>query len=140
VKNFGKKIGDGLKKYEEEQTEELTDKMFANGKLFYSLGKIMPTAKLQSAFENAGHEYRTERDNKVFKKIEGYLNLYEKDPDFGGDICWKEQVEPYLRGEKKFKDHHQAAAMLVATIKKGKGPYSRNTDRAGKGLWIKMLF
>lgn len=139
VKNFGKKIGDGLKKYEDDQTEDLTDKIFYHGKFFYWLAKIMPTTKLQEAFENAGHEYRTDRDNKVYKKIEKYLAFYEKDPDFGSDTSWKEQVEPYIRGEKKFKDHHQAAAMLIATMKKGKGPYSRNTDRAGKGLRVNLL-
>lgn len=139
VKNFGKKIGDWLKKYEEEQTEDLTDKMFYHWKFFYSLAKVMPTTKRQEAFENAGHEYRTERDNKVYKKIEKYLKFYETDPDFWSPTSWNEQVAPYLHGKKKFRDHHQAAALLIATIKKGKWPYSRNTERSWKGMRVRLL-
>jgi hypothetical protein len=51
-----------------------------------------------------------------------------------------ENINPLLEGKKPFKDNHQAAAILLATIKKGKGPYSRNTDRAGKGKRIRILF
>ncbi|AHB41745.1 hypothetical protein P148_SR1C00001G0958 [candidate division SR1 bacterium RAAC1_SR1_1] len=140
VKNFGKKIGDSLKKYEEEQIEELTEDMFFHGKLFHKLAGIMPTKKLQESFENVGDEYLIERDNKVWKKIEKYQKFYESDPDFGGDYLWTQRIQPYLEGKKPFKDHHQAAAMLLATTKKGKGPYSRNTDRAGKGNRVRILF
>jgi hypothetical protein len=30
----------------------------------------------------------------------------------------EKNIKPYLSGEKKFKDNHQAAAMLLVTIKK----------------------
>lgn len=140
VKNFGKKVWDSLKKYEEEQIEELTEDMFFHGKLFHKLAGIMPTKKLQESFENVGDEYLTERDNKVWKKIEKYQKFYESDPDFGWDYMWEQRIKPYLEGKKPFKDHHQAAAMLLATTKKGKWPYSRNTDRAGKGNRIRILF
>jgi hypothetical protein len=83
MKNFTKKIGDGLKKYEEEQVEELTESVFYQGKLFGKLASIMPTHKLKEAFGNAADEYMAERDNKVWKKIEKYQKFYESDPDFG---------------------------------------------------------
>ncbi len=140
VKNFTKKIGDWLKKYEEEQVEELTESVFYQGKLFWKLANIMPTHKLKEAFWNAADEYMAERDNKTWKKIEKYLKFYEGDPDFGWDYMWWENIKPFLEKKKKFKDNHQAAAMLLATIKKGKGPYSRNTDRAGKGMRVRILF
>ncbi|HCY20359.1 TPA: hypothetical protein DIC40_00505 [Patescibacteria group bacterium] len=78
----------------------------------------MPTKKLQESFENVGDEYLIERDNKVWKKIEKYQKFYESDPDFGGDYLWTQRIQPYLEGKKPFKDHHQAAAMLLATTKK----------------------
>lgn len=139
-KNFGKKIWDGLKKYEEEQVEDLTDNIFYHGKLFHKLAWIMPTSKLQEAFWNAWDEYMAWRDTKTWKKIEKYQNFYENDPDFWSDMMRTEKIKPYLSGEKKFKDHHQAAGILLATIEKWKGPYSRNTDRAGKWNRIRILF
>lgn len=139
-KNFGKKIWDWLKKYEEEQVEDLTDNIFYHWKLFHTLSWIMPTAKLKEAFWNAGDEYMTERDNKTWKKIEKYQKFFESDPDFGWKYMREKNIKPYLSGEKKFKDNHQAAAMLLVIIKKWKWPYSRNTDRAGKWMRVSALF
>lgn len=138
-KNFGKKIGDGLKKYEEDQVEKLTESMFYQGKLFDKIAKFMPTEKLKTAFSNAWVEYMAERDNKIWKKIETYLKFYEGDPDFWGDYMRGKNIKPLLEGEVPFKDHQQAAAILMATIKKGKWPYSRNTDRAWKWKRVKIL-
>lgn len=138
-KNFGKKVGDGLKKYEEDQVEKLTESMFYQGKLFDKIAKFMPTEKLKTAFGNAWVEYMAERDNKIWKKIETYLKFYEGDPDFGGDYMRGKNIKPLLEGKVPFKDHQQAAAILIATIKKGKWPYSRNTDRAWKWKRIKIL-
>lgn len=139
-KNFGKKIWDGLKKYEEDQVEELTDNIFYHWKLFNKLASIMPTQKLQEAFGNAWSEYVTQRDSKVWGKIEKYQKFFLSDPDFGSKYMRDRHIKPYLDWTKKFKDHHQAAAMLLVTIEKWKWPYSRNSDRAGKWMWVKSLF
>lgn len=139
IKGMGKKISEGMKKYEEKQQEDMTEALMFEGKLMSKLAAFMPSDKLKTAFTKVGEEYMLERDNKVWKKIEDWVKFYESDPDFGGPKMRGEKIQPYLEGKIPFKNQWQAAGILLATIKKGKGPYSRNTDRAGKGMWIKIL-
>jgi hypothetical protein len=49
-KTITKKIGDGIKKYEEKQTEDLTEAIMIEGNLMGKLAKIMPSDKLKTAF------------------------------------------------------------------------------------------
>ena len=138
-KNVSKKVGDMMKKYEEKQQEDFIDSVMFEGNLMSTLAWLMPTDKLKAAFGKVWEEYMLERDNKVWAKIENYVKIFESDPDFGWDKMRWAKIQPFLEGKIPFKDHWQAAAMLLATTKKGKWPYSRNTDRAGKWMWIKIL-
>ena len=139
MKTVSKKVSEWLKKFEEKQTDDLTEALMFEGKLMSKLAGIIPGDKMKFAFAKAGEEYLLERDNKVWKKVEDWAKFYESDPDFGGPKMRGEKIQPYLEGKIPFRNQRQAAGILLATIKKGKGPYSRNTDRAGKGMWIKIL-
>ncbi|MEI6425778.1 MAG: hypothetical protein WCO66_00325 [Candidatus Absconditabacteria bacterium] len=140
ISSVSKKITENMKKYQEKQTEDFTEAIMIDGKLMTKLASIMPTDKLKDAFGKVGNEYLGQRDSKVWKKIEDRQNFYINDPDFGSEKLREAKIRPYLDGKLPFKDQRQAAGMLLATIQKGKGPYSRNTDWAGKGKWIKILF
>ena len=138
-KNVTKKISEWMKKYEEKQTETLTDAVMFEWKLMSKLAGIMPSDKLKAAFGGVWIEYLSQRDNKIRKKIEDRKNIFTWDPDFWSEKLRNAYIKPYLDGVKPFKDQRQAAGMLLATIEKGKGPYSRNADRPGKWNWIKIL-
>lgn len=139
LKWVSKKITDWVKKIGENQTEDLTDAILTEGKLLSKLAGILPGGKLKDAINKVWEDYLIERDNKVWKKIDEWLKFYEADPDFGSGKMRGDKIKPYLDGKIPFKNQRQAAGMLLATTKKWKWPYSRNADRAGKWLRIKIL-
>lgn len=137
ITNIPKKIGDGIKKYDEEKTEDLTDMLVNQWELYTRIGWMLPFSRISAGFKNVWMEYYTDRDNRIWKKIEKWKNSYETDPHFA-TMCNNELV-PLLRGRKKVDNHYQLAWVLLAMIAKGKWPYNRNTDLVGTWAWIKLL-
>jgi len=77
-KNSFTKLKDSIKKYDEERTEDLTDLLTDDGKLYSRIGKLFgPFARIGSSFETMGAEHFLERDNRIRKKIEKRTKFYE---------------------------------------------------------------
>ena len=123
-KNSINKIKDGVKKYDEERTEDLTDILTNQGQLW---GKIWwflsPFSKISSSFETMWVEYFMERDNRIWKKVEKRTKIYD---DFDYSRLYADLIWPMLRWEKKIVPHYKIAAMLLIHLKKWKGPYAKN--------------
>lgn len=135
-KNSITKVKDGIKKFDEERTEDLTDLLTSQGKLYSNIGKRLPFARMKAGFETLGAEYYLERDNRIWKKVEKRLKFYE-DQHF--PTIYELYLKPLLKGGAKPEPHYKMAALLLAMIKKGPGPYKSNPDLVGKGTWINIL-
>ena len=80
--------------------------------------------------ERAGMEYYTDRDNRVWKKIEKWQKIYENDAHFSSffRFNFQKMVEDNYRP----KDMYKIPAMLLAIVNKEKSPYTRNFPSMGK--------
>ncbi|MCX6823849.1 MAG: hypothetical protein NT085_01880 [candidate division SR1 bacterium] len=118
------KIKDGMKKYDDERSEDLTDILTSNGKLWGTIGGFLsPFSRISSSFENMGMEQYLERDNRIWKKVEKWTKFYE---DFDYSKLYTEVINPMLTGKAKIVPHYKIAAILLVHLKKGKGPYAKN--------------
>lgn len=138
VKNIPGKVKDGIKKYDEEKTDDLTDVIVQKWWLYKKLAAIMPSDRMASAFEGMHNDYNADRDNRIWKKIDKRLKIYEWDPHFATQytVLFKDVID----GKVQPKNNYKIAAMLLAMIKKWKWPYNRNAHMVGKWLWIRAVF
>ncbi len=135
-KNSISKIKDAIKKYDEERTEDLIDLLTQQWRLYSTLWKILPFARVSAGFETLGAEYFLERDSRIWKKVEKWKKYYE-DADFS--LVYEKYIKPMIKGQITIKPHYKAAAMLLAMINKGKWPYNRNPEFAAKGMRVNIL-
>jgi hypothetical protein len=136
-KNWASKLKDGIKKYDEERAEDLTDVLTQQGQLWGKIWWLLsPFSRISSSFESMGAEHFLERDNRIWKKVEKRKKFYE-DGDFS--LIYGKYIEPMIKGKITITPHYKAAAMLLAMIAKGKWPYNRNPQFAEKGMWINIL-
>jgi hypothetical protein len=63
-----------------------------------------------------GMDYFLERDNRVWKKVEKWVNFYEKDFDY--TKIYFMYIKPMLDGTKKIVPHYKIAALLLVHLKK----------------------
>jgi len=113
--NSVKKVGDAVKKYDEERSEDLTDFLTSQGKLYSAIGKFLPFTRVATAFENIGAEHFLERDGRLWKKVEKRKKFYE-DADF--TAVYEMYIKPMILGKITITPHYKAAAMLLAMINK----------------------
>lgn len=139
VVNFFKssfnKINDGIKKYDEERSEELTDILTNQGQLW---GKIWwlfgPFDRVASSFESMGMDYYLARDSRIWKKVDTWVKFYE---DYDYTKLYNEVIWPMLDGKIKIHPHYKIAAILLVHLKKGKWPYAKNLSTTdGKRVWM----
>ncbi len=138
-KNWVSKIKDSIKKFDDERTEDLTDFMTDEGRLYNNIGKILshtPFGRMTAGFEMTGAEYFLERDSRLRKKVEKRKKFYE-DADFS--MIYNMYIAPMIKWEIVIQPHYKAAAMLLAMINKGKWPYNRNPEFAAKGMRVNIL-
>ena len=136
-KNIPGKVKDGVKKYDEEKTEDLTEMIVQKRWLYRKLASVIPSERMAWAFMGMDIEYNLDRDNRVWKKIEKRLKVFESDPHFPsffGGVLSK-----MIKWEKPIKDRYTAAALLLAVIKKWKWPYAKLWDMVGRWLWVRMI-
>lgn len=138
VKNIPGKVKDGIKKYDEEKTEDLTDIIVQKWWLYKKLAAIIPSDRMASAFESMNNDYNADRDNRIWKKIDKRLKIYEWDPHFATQ--YTKVFSDVISGKVEPKNNYKIAAMLLAMIKKWKWPYNRNAHMVGKWLWIRAVF
>ncbi len=138
VKNIPGKVKDGIKKYDEEKTEDLTDIIVQKGWLYKKLAALIPSDRMSSAFAGMDTEYNADRDNRIWKKIDKRVKIYEWDPHFATQ--YKKVFEWMITGEVVPGNSYKLAAMLLAMISKWKWPYNRNSEMVGKWLWIRSIF
>ena len=127
-KNGVSKLKDGIKKYDETRTEDLTDILTNKGKLW---GKIWwflsPFSRISGAFGAMGAEAFLDRDNRVWKKIEAIMKYFD---DYDYTKLYNGVIGPMLAGKIKVVPHYKIAAMLLIHLKKGKWPYAKNLPTA----------
>lgn len=117
------KIKDSIKKYDEERNEDLTDALTNQGKLYSSIGKMFGFSdKISTAFDSIGSEYYSERDNRIWKKVEKREKFYE---DYDYSRFYSEVVKPMLEWTVTITPHYKIAAILLAHLKKGKWPHAK---------------
>lgn len=135
-KNGVSKIQDGIKKYDDERTEDLTDLLTNKGQLWSSIGWFLsPFWRISSSFETMGAEAYFERDTRVWKKVEKREKVYE---DYDYSKLYTEVIFPMLSWKVTIVPHYKIAAILLAHLKKGKWPYAKELPIAD-GLWIGKL-
>lgn len=131
------KLKEGIKKYDDERTEDLTDVLTSNGKLWSSIWWFLsPFSKISSSFESMGMEYYLERDNRVWKKVEKRVKFYE-DYDYSkfyDDVIW-----PMLTWKIEIVPHYKIAAILLVHLKKGKWPHAKSIPIAEGSRVGKLL-
>lgn len=135
-KNSFSKVKDSIKKYDDERTEDLTDLLTSQGKLYSAIGSFLPFARISAWFETMGAEYFLERDSRIWKKVEKRKKFYE-DADFS--LIYDTIIKPMLLWGATIKPHYKIAAILLAIIAKGKWPYSKNPEFAAKGMRVNVL-
>lgn len=138
VKNLPGKVKDGIKKYDEEKTEDLTDIIVQKWWLYKKLASIMPSERMSAAFAGMETEYNADRDNRIWKKIDKRVKIYEADPHFATQ--YNVVFQKMITGEVVPANSYKLAAMLLAMISKWKWPYNRNAEMVGKWLWIRSIF
>lgn len=136
-KNGISKIQDGIKKYDEERAEDLTDLLTSKGKLWGQIWWFLsPFGRISSSFENMGMEYFQERDNRIWKKVEKQTKFYE---DFDYTKIYFMYIKPMLDWTVKIVPHYKMAALLLVHLKKGKWPYAKNEKSTAKGSRVGAL-
>ena len=100
-------------------------------------------------------EYYNERDNRTWGKIEYYLKIFQKDPDFWttfdqvpphAKIQWWESLQVFITNRVKNAqdrmwdpDIYKAAALLLANFEKWWSPYRGLAAQENSWLWVKAL-
>lgn len=136
-KNGISKIQDGIKKYDDERAEDLTDLLTSKGKLWGNIWWVLsPFGRIASSFETMGMEYFQERDNRIRKKVEKRSKFYE---DFDYSKIYTMYIQPMLDWTIKIVPHYKMAALLLVHLKKGKWPYAKNPTSTAKGSRIGAL-
>ncbi len=127
-KNGVSKLQDGIKKYDEARTEDLTDILTNKGQLW---GKIWwylsPFSRISGAFGAMGAEAFLDRDNRVWKKIDAIMKYFD---DYDYTKLYNSVIGPMLAGKIKVVPHYKIAAMLLIHLKKWKWPYAKNLPTA----------
>jgi len=137
-KNSKSKFVDNLKKRTDERTDDLTDILVKDWKVFEKMWWMFgPFRRIWEAFETMWAEYYMERDARVWKKIEKWQKLYEWDPHFAS--YYNDTFSGMLKRNVIPKDIYKIPAMLLAMINSGKWPYNRNSGLVGKWYWINVL-
>ena len=135
-KNGASKIKDGVKKYDDERTEELNDILTNQGQLWTDIWWFLsPFSRISSSFESMGMEQFLERDNRIWKKVEKRTKFYE---DFDYAKLYSKIIAPMLSWAIQIVPHYKLAAILLVHLKKGKWPYAKSLPIAD-GKWIGML-
>ena len=146
-KNWLKKIKDGLKKIEEDQTEDFENLLYSRDwlNLYSKLGNLTSMFWIfpgtAEAFDRAQLEFYNERDNKTWKKIEVRYKMFEADPHFAS--MWWAQMEKLLTTPGyiwKDKNRHKTAAAFLMLMKKD-WPYGRwwLLKYMGKWHWVEKF-
>ncbi len=136
-KTAGNKITDGIKKYDEERAEDLTDLLTSQGDLWTNIGWFLsPFGRISSSFETMGMEYFLERDNRIWKKVEKRTKFYE---DMDYTAVYFKHIKPMLDGKIKVVPHYKMAALLLVHLKKGKWPYAKDPKTTAQWSWIGNL-
>lgn len=133
------KVKDGIKKYDEEKADDLTDIVLQNGDLFNNFGQMWwwLSSRIGTGFETAGLEYYTTRDARVWKKIEKRQKMYEQEKHYPS--FFYHSLNDMISGKKVPRDMYKIPAMLLTVINKEKSPYARHYDLIGKGQWVNMI-
>ena len=136
-KNTASKLKDGIKKYEDERAENLTDLLTSKWQLWNNVWSFLsPFARISSSFEQMGMDYLQERDNRVWKKIEKRVKYYE---DFDYTKIYVTFIKPMLDGKVEIVPHYKIAALLLVNIKKAKGPYGKHPAFTNDGRRVGKL-
>lgn len=136
-KNSVSKLKDGIKKFDEERSEDLTDLLTSKWQLWNNIWWFFsPFARISSSFEQMGMDYLQERDNRVWKKIEKRVKYYE---DFDYTKIYFTFIKPMLDGEIEVVPHYKIAALLLVNIKKAKGPYGKHPAFTNDGRRVGKL-
>ena len=133
------KVKDGIKKYDEDRAEELTDSVLQNGDRLEKFGKMFGwlSSRMGEAMETAGLEYYTTRDARIWKKIERWQKYYEQEAHYAS--FFYDKLKDMLDGKEIPKDIYKIPAMLLTIITKEKDPYARNPNLIGKGHWVNLI-
>lgn len=133
------KIEDGVKKHDEERTEDLMDIALQDWLLFERLGQWIGSvfSRVGNGMERAGMEYYTARDNRVWKKIERWQKYYEADAHFSS--LYPRKLKAMINGKERPRDMYKIPALLLAIINKEKTPYSRSYEYIGKWHRVNLI-
>jgi hypothetical protein len=146
-KNWFKKVKDGIKKIEEEQTEDFENLLYSRDglNLYSKLWTITSVFGIfpgtTESFDRAQLEFYNERDNRAWKKIEIWYKMFEADPHFAS-LRW-DQLEKLLTTPGyvwKDRNRHKVAAAFLFLMKKD-GPYGRwwLLKYMGKWHWVEKF-
>lgn len=133
------KIKDGIKKYDEERAEELTDAVLQNGAALEKFGKFWGglSSRIGEGMETAGLEYYTTRDSRIWKKIERWQKYYEQEAHYAS--FFHSHLKNVIKGDERPRDIYKIPAMLLTVITKEKDPYARNPQLIWKGQWVNLI-
>ena len=150
--NIKKKIDDYNKAQDEKLEDILIWDRWLYSKLAWVLGFIPSMKEWLWELEQ---EYYNERDNRTWAKIEHYLKVFQKDPDFWTTFdqvpphakiqWWKSLQRIVLNRVANATDRmwdpgiYQAAALLLANYEKWWSPYRGLTAQENSWLWVKAL-
>lgn len=150
--NIKKKIDDYNKRQDEKLEDILIWDRWLYSKLAWVLGFIPSMKEWLWELEQ---EYYNERDNRTWAKIEYYLKIFQKDPDFWttfdqvpphAKIQWWESLQRIVlnrvaNATDRMWDPgiYQAAALLLANYEKWWSPYRGLTAQENSWLWVKAL-
>ena len=82
-------------------------------------------------------EYYTDRDNRIWKKIEKWQKIYEADKHFPS--FFRNNFQKMIDNKERPRDMYKIPAMLLAIINKEKTPYARNFAAIGKGHRVNFM-
>jgi hypothetical protein len=150
--NIKKKIDD----YEKNQDKKLEDILIWDWWLYSKLAGVLGfIPSMKEWLWELEQEYYNERDNRTWGKIEYYLKIFQKDPDFWttfdqvpphAKIQWWKSLQVFITNRvKNAKDKmwdpdiYKAAALLLANFEKWWSPYRGLAAQENSWLWVKSL-
>ncbi len=150
--NIKKKIDD----YEKNQDKKLEDILIWDWWLYSKLAGVLGfIPSMKEWLWELEQEYYNERDNRTWGKIEYYLKIFQKDPDFWttfdqvpphAKIQWWKSLQVFITNRvKNAKDRmwdpdiYKAAALLLANFEKWWSPYRGLAAQENSWLWVKAL-
>ena len=155
-KNITWSIKKKIDEYDKSQSTKLEDILIWDRWIYSKLAWVLwfvPSIKWW--LWELQQEYYNDRDNRVWKKIEWYLKIFQADPDFWTTFdqlpphakiqWWKSLKMIVLNRVKNAKDRmwdpglYQAAALLLANFDKWWSPYRWLSAQENTWLWVKAL-